>query len=257
MPRAATVRAVPTAGSVMRPAHVRMSLVLTFSLLGTAALSCRGVRTTTRPYHEPPPPGLAPTVLDYVETDAFDALFESALTNQDPVILVQTATSQPDWGPRLNAWIAAWNRGGKVVDGPRGRVRMQAPVVPSAVNAETLHEFRLLVDDLMTRVEDVARRGSSWWAEERTQRRRIDLLKPYSLRFHLDDDKKIQLVLFNGMYSRYYRQFMESMSMRDADEPEEWTRTMKCSLCRRLVRGVTAQRTRVRSAEDEEQHPGE
>jgi hypothetical protein len=216
-------------------------------LLCAGVLSCRSTRTT-RPYREPPPSELSPTVLDYVEADGFDALFESALTNRDPVILIQTATSRPDWGPRLNAWIAAWNRGGRVADGPRARG--QAPVT---VNGETLREFRLLVDDLLTRAEDAARRGSSWWAEERTQRRRIDLLRPYSLRFHLDGDGKIQLVFFNGMYSRYYRRFMESMAMGESDEPEEWTRAVQCSHCKGLLKGQTAQRTRARSGEGEEQ----
>jgi hypothetical protein len=172
---------------------------------------------------------------------------ESALVNQDPVILIQTETAQPDWGPRLNAWIAAWNRGGKVVDEPRMRVRMQSPLSPSAVNGETLHEFRLLVDDLMTRVDDLAKRGSSWWAEERTQRRRIELLKPYSLRFHLDGDQKIQLIFFNGRYARYYRQIMDTMPVTASDDMCEWSRDVTCSHCKREVLGSTAQRTRIRS----------
>ncbi len=222
----------------------RRWLVLALPLLCVSILSCRGARTT-RPYHAPPPPDLKPTIIDYVEKDAFDRVFESALVNQDPVILVQTGASQPDWGPRLNAWIAAWNRGGKVVEGPHSRAHMQAPL--PTVNADTIREFRLLIDDLMKRVDDLALRGSSWWAEERTQRRRIALLKPYSLRFHLDEDKHIQLIFFNGEYSRHYREFMESMSLRDADEAEEWCRDVKCSCCKGEVKGTTAQMTRVRS----------
>jgi hypothetical protein len=222
--------------------------VLAIPLLCASTLSCRATRTT-RPYHEPPPPDIKPTVIDYVETDAFDRVFESALTNQDPVILVQTDAARPDWGPRLNAWIAAWNRGGKVVDGPRGRARMQAPL--PTVNADTIREFRLLVDDLMKRVDDLALRGSSWWAEERTQRRRIALLKPYSLRFHLDEDKKIRLIFFNGEYSRYYREIMDSMALRNPDEPPEWSRDMTCSGCKQRLRGSTAQRTRVREDAEE------
>ena len=105
---------------------------------------------------------------------------------------------------------------------------------------------RLLIDDLMKRVDDLALRGSSWWAEERTQRRRIALLKPYSLRFHLDEDKKIRLIFFNGEYSRHYREIMESIALRDPDEAEEWCRDMTCSGCKETVRGSTAQRTRCR-----------
>src|SRR2546430_407138 len=44
----------------------------------------------TRPYREPPPPGVQSTIIDYVDADGFDALFESALTNQDPVIDIRT-----------------------------------------------------------------------------------------------------------------------------------------------------------------------
>jgi hypothetical protein len=226
--------------------RTRRWFVLTLPLLCAAALSCRGIRNT-RPYRQPPPPEVQPIVLPYTEEDAFDVLFETALVNQDPVILIQTDTSRPDWGPRLNAWIAAWNRGGKVVEEPSVKARMQAPLLPATVNGETLREFRLLVDDLMTRVEDLARRGSSWWAEERTQRRRIDLLKPYSLRFHMDENQKIQLIFFNGMYSRYYRQFLESLAARTEEEPDEWTRAVQCSHCKKMVEGRTAQRVRVRS----------
>jgi hypothetical protein len=229
-------------------------VLLAVPLLCLSALSCRNTRTT-RPYHEPPPPDLKPTVLDYVETNAFDTLFESALTNQDPVILIQTDTSQPDWGPRLNAWIAAWNRGGKVVDEPRRKTRMQAPLAslaPAAINGDTVREFRLLIDDLMTRVEEAARRGSSWWSEERTQRGRIALLKPYSLRFHLDENQRIQLIFFNGLYSRYYRELMESVALPAQEEPEEWCRDVKCSCCGEKRNGTTAQRTRVRSGRPEE-----
>ncbi|HWG46829.1 MAG TPA: hypothetical protein VN688_28965 [Gemmataceae bacterium] len=222
-------------------------------LLCVSTLSCRNIRTT-RPYHEPPPPDIKPTIIDYVESNAFDTLFESALTNQDPVIVIQTDTSRPDWGPRLNAWIAAWNRGGKVVDEARRKVRMQAPLgalAPTAINGETVREFRLLIDDLMTRVEEAARRGSSWWSEERTQRGRIALLKPYSLRFHLDENQQIQLIFFNGRYSRYYTELMESMAVRVREEPDEWCRDVKCSCCPERRTGTTAQRTRVRSEREE------
>jgi hypothetical protein len=230
----------------MRRNPKRRWLLLTLSLFCVAVAGCRSTRTT-RPYREPPPPDIRATVIDYVETDAFDEFFESALTNQDPVIVIQTGATQPDWGARLNAWLAAWNRGGKVVDEPGRRVRLQSPLSPVTVNGETLREFRLLIDDLMKRVEDAARRGSSWWAVERIQRRRIALLKPYSLRFHLDEDKKIQLIFFNGMYSRYYREFMDSMSMSDPDEPAEWTRAVQCSHCTGEVKGKTMQRMRARS----------
>lgn len=234
--------------------RTRLWLVLLLSLICAASLSCRSGRNT-RPYREPPPPDLQPVVLPSTEEDAFDVLLETALINQEPVILIQTETSRPDWGPRLNAWIAAWNRGGKVVDGPSVKARMQAPLLPATVNGETLREFRLLVDDLMTRVEDLARRGSSWWAEERTQRRRIDLLRSYSLRFHLDENKNIQLIFFNGRYAEYYRRMMDSMAVHATDDSQEWSRDVTCSLCKKAVEGQTMQRTRVRSTKPEGRMP--
>jgi hypothetical protein len=232
----------------MREKRRRRWLALVLPLLCLAALSCRNSRNV-RTYHAPPPPDIKPTVLQYVETDAFDEMFETLLINQEPAILIQTETSKPDWGPRLNAWIAAWNRGGKVVDGPRRRVRLQAPLSPTVVNGETVREFRLLVADLMTRVEDVARRGSSWWAEERIQRRRIELLKPYSLRFHLDENQKVQLLFFNGRYARYYQEMMDAMAMSAAEDTEGWSRDVTCSHCKGKVPGMTVQRTRTRSEE--------
>jgi hypothetical protein len=148
----------------------------------------------------------------------------------------------------LNAWIAAWNQGGKVVDEPQRRFRMQAPVGalgPSVVNGDTVREFRLLVADLMTRTEDLARLGSSWWTEERIQRRRIELLKPYSLRFHLDENQKIQLLFFNGRYARYYQEVMDAMAMNAEEDTEGWSRAVTCSHCKGKLPGMTLQRRRV------------
>jgi hypothetical protein len=213
-------------------------------LLCLSALSCRNSRNV-RTYHAPPPSDIKPTVLQYAETDAFDELFETVLTNEDPVILIQTDTSRPDWGPRLNAWLATWNQGGKVVDEPRRRVRMQGPLASSAVNGETIREFRLLVDDLMTRVEDLARRGSSWWSEERTQRRRVELLRPYSLRFHMDENQKIQLIFFNGRYARYYQDVMDAMALGAGEDADGWSRALTCSHCKGKAPVTIIQRTRA------------
>lgn len=195
-------------------------------VLVLAALSCR---TPPRPYVEPPPPGVRPTTIDYTDTDGFDALFETALVSQDPAILISTTHVQPDWGPRLNAWIAAWNRGGKVGPPPR-TVRGQAPSV--TVDGENLREFRLLIEGLMDRVEDIAARQSAWWAEERTLSHRVALLRPYNLRFHRDEEKRIQLIFFNGNYAPSYPDFMKAVVRAEGDEPMEWSRTMRCSWCR-------------------------
>jgi hypothetical protein len=172
------------------------------------------------------------TDIDYVDTDGFDELFESALVNQDPVIVIHTGKTKPDWDGRLNAWIAAWNRGGPVTTPLT--VRGQIPLPGVKLDEGTLREFRLLVGNLMDRVEELARDGTAWWAEERVRSRRVALLKPYDLRFHLGAEGDIDLVFFNGNYASYYPDFVQSLTgaTADADEPREWTRGFRCSRCK-------------------------
>ncbi len=205
--------------------------VLQFALIAplAASLACKG-SSDTRPYKEPPPPGLKPTTLQYADTEAFDALFETALTNQDPAILIKTNSRKPDWGGRLNAWIAAWNRGGKV-EGEAGTVRGQAPAI--VVDGDSIREFRLLVDDLMVRVEGLARVGSTWWMEERLRSKRVALLRPYNLRFHMDESGFIELIFFNGNYADSYPKFMEMLAASDDEGHAQWRRAVQCSHCKR------------------------
>jgi len=208
----------------------RCAYLLPLSLLVT--LSC-STSKPTRTYKEPPPPGIHSTTIAYADADAFDTLLESTLVNQDPVIVITTEYQKPEWGPRLDAWIAAWNRGGKVADGDGRRVRGQSPLSPVVVNEGSLKEFRLLIGGFMNRVEDLARGGSAWWAEEKVKSRRIALLRPYNLRFHLDEKGNIQLILFNGRYSQYYGEFMQSIAQADADHAETWQRQeVSCSRCK-------------------------
>jgi hypothetical protein len=214
----------------------RGALLAALSLLCFHGASCK--MRNTRPYHEPPPPDLQPVVITYVESSGFDTLFESQLVTETPVILVQTQADTPTWGPRLNAWIAAWNMGGRIDGtGRRGTARAQVPSGPATVNSETIREFRLLVDDLLGRVEALARAQASWWALERVRSRRVALLKPYNLRFHLDENKHIQLIFFNGRYSDYYDSFTRAMAaVSDEEEPGRWARIVTCSHCRRAWR---------------------
>ncbi len=231
----------------MLPNRLRSQYLAALLIACLTSLSCRSNRNV-RTYHAPPPPDIKPSVLQYVETDGFDELFETVLTSQDPLVVIQTGASQPDWGPRLNAWIAAWNRGGKVVDEPRRRVRMQAPLAalaPTVVNGDSVHEFRLLIADVLTSAEDLARRGSSWWIEERVRRHRVELLRPYSLRFHLDEENKIQLIFFNGKYARYYREMMQAMAMPAEEDEEGWSRMATCSRGKCAATARTAQRVRI------------
>jgi hypothetical protein len=206
--------------------------LVALALLAVIAAGCASSRST-RPYQEPPPPGLRPTRIDYVDSDGFDQLLESALVNQDPVIVIQTNTTRPDWGSRLNAWIAAWNRGGKVDAAGGPKVRGQAPGIPQVtVDGDSIREFRLLIESLMNRIDDHVQVGVSWWEEVRVRNRRVALLRPYNLRFHLGEDGNIQIILFNGRYAQYHRDFVRSITSPDLEDGDEWQRTYRCSECK-------------------------
>jgi hypothetical protein len=216
----------------MRTARMRR---IARAVLGMTLLVAGGCLTAprNRPYREPPPADIKTTRIDYVDTDAFDTLLETALTTQDPVILIQTTHQKPDWGGRLNGWIAAWNLGGKVdAANDRRTLRFQLGLSPVTVDAGSIREFRLLITDLMDRVEVLARDSSAWWAEERTRNRRVALLKPYNIRFNLDSDKNIQIIFFNGRYSEYYRDFMQGITGPEPEEPQGWVRGYTCSQCK-------------------------
>jgi hypothetical protein len=194
------------------------------ALVLVAGFGCRNPEPT-RPSRDVPPPDVLATTIDYADTDAFDALFESTLVNQDPVIVIRTAQPRPDWQGRLNAWIAAWNMGGKV----EGRTaRGQIP--PVGVNGDSIREFRLLVTALMDRVEELAKTGAGWWSEARLRNRRVELLRPYNLRFHVGDDGNIQLIFFNGRANGQYAEFVRRLTGDAAAGP--WARTFECSDCR-------------------------
>jgi hypothetical protein len=199
-------------------------------ILAALALGCVPLRQR----QESPPPDLRPTRIDYVDADAFDQLLESALVNEDPVILIQTTYAKPDWGPRLNAWIAAWNRGGRLSAADGRKARGLAPGFPQVVvDGDSIREFRLLIEGLMDRIEDRVKGGADWWEDVRVRNRRVALLLPYNLRFHLDEDGHIQLILFNGRYAPYHSQFVRSIAGPAADDGAgEWERTYHCSECK-------------------------
>jgi hypothetical protein len=205
-------------------------------VLGLALLGLASCRTPQAAPDGAPTPDLQPTVLDYVDSDGFDALLETALINQDPVIVVRTGRGKPDWEGRLNAWVAAWNRGAakpgrRAAGEPEPVARGQAPVPKVTVDGDSIREFRLLVAGLLDRVEDAASSHASWWAEERARSRRVSLLKPYSLRFHMGEDDLIQLVFFHGGYAGYYPRHMQLL-MRTTDMADtKWSRSLECSQC--------------------------
>jgi len=47
--------------------------------------------------------------------------------------------------------------------------------------------------------------------EERVRARRVALLAPYNLNFHLDGDGYIQLIFFNGRYADDYPAYLRSV----------------------------------------------
>ena len=185
-----------------------------------------GCRHTPKPTGEEKQAGWTPVVLEYVDTDGFDALLETALRNQDAAIVVKTGFERPEWGARLNAWLAAWNRGGRSRE---RKVRGQAPLPRVVIDGDSLREFRLLVNSLLDCAEDTARAGSSWYAQERERSRRIALLRPYNLRFHRDEDETIHLIFFHGKFADDYPRFVQELTR--SGKGGEWARTVECSEC--------------------------
>jgi hypothetical protein len=210
--------------------------VLGMVIIGLLALA--GCRITRQSQSERPAAALPiqPTIIQYVDSDGFDAVFETSLVNQDAAIIVRTEHEKPDWQGRLNAWIAAWNMGGK---GERRIARGQIPL-PGQIDADFLREFRLLVFGVVDRADELARSSSSWWQEERTRARRVTLLRRYNLRFHMGEDQRISLIFFNGDHSAQYRDFMATLTSADQ---VDWSRTLECSMCDKLKPGAAARLT--------------
>ena len=200
-------------------------------LASLALLPLVGSCSLTREARAPlpaPAAGVTPTTIDYVDADGFDLQLENALVNQDAAIVIRTTHTKPDWGDRLNAWIAAWNIAGRSATGEK--FRMQAPFVPKVVvDGDSIREFRLLIEGLMSRLDQRRQAGLAWLAEERMRNRRVQLLKPYNLRFHMDENGLIQIVLFNGRYADSYPAFVRSLAVED--DGEGWERKYVCSLC--------------------------
>ena len=87
----------------------RAAGILSLVLLGIVVAA--GCKMPGGKQVETPPAEFQANEITYVENDAFDAIFEASLVRQDPVIVVRTDFAKPEWGSRLNAWIAAWNKG--------------------------------------------------------------------------------------------------------------------------------------------------
>jgi hypothetical protein len=214
----------------MRPS-LAVALIALAVGSGCQATSRGGEETQTTVSARPPAnTNIGPNRIPYVDTDAFDTVFESALIHQDPLIIVQTQETKPEWGPRLNAWIAAWNAGARPPRARRG-VRGQIPTGPVTISGDSVREFRFLIDDLLDRVDSGVRGRSTWWAEERIKSRRIALLQPYNLRFHMDALGQIQLCFFHGAYATQYPDVMALLmpDLVEEDGPAGWVRGVVCS----------------------------
>jgi hypothetical protein len=194
-----------------------------------------GCRTPTP---DPAPPAAAarppqPVRVDYADTDAFDLLLETSLVNKHPVVVVQTGYEKPEWGPRLNEWVAAWNAGR-----PSSGLRARGQIPGVVVDGESIREFRLLVDDLMGRAEESARAGGHWWAERHMRDRRVALLRPYSLRFHLGPDGRIQLIFFHGDYAAQHKAVVRAVADPAGEETLDWFPGYCCSVARVRATGA-------------------
>lgn len=173
---------------------------------------------------------LSPVYVDYTDTDGFDAQFEASLVGRSPVVIVRTETTRPDWEGRLNAWIAAWNQGGRSRE---RKMRGQSPIGKLPLDSDSIKELRLLIDGLLNRVEAVAQGSAAWYADRRERNRRIALLAPYSLRFHRDGDGPIHLVFFHGDHAAHYPKFLQWIMKSAEPMQEEWTRAVECSHCKK------------------------
>ena len=147
------------------------------------------------------------TVVEYIDSEAFDGLLEAAINRQDSIIVVQTASTKPDWQGRLNAWIAAWNEGGRVQKNEGLLLSaVQIAKVSFAANASTVSvielppdtakETRKLIQGEIDRIERLARDGVGWWKDEKKKSKRIDLLKPYLFIFEKDAANNYQIIFF-------------------------------------------------------------
>jgi hypothetical protein len=206
-----------------------LATVLLMLMVGCQSSTTRPEGPTAREM-----PDLTPVLIDYIDTEGFDAVLEAALVDQAPVIVIQTTHRVPDWEGRLNAWIAAWNRTAR---NRSKTMRGQLPLTKLPLDADSLGELRKLAEGLLDRVDAAAERNATWWANERERSRRIGLMKSYNLRFHREGDSPIRLILFHGSYASYYPQFMRQL-MREPQMPEEtWSRTVECSRCDRADQG--------------------
>jgi hypothetical protein len=182
--------------------------VIVAGLLSLSLVGC-GSNSPSRP--DKPSPSeddrKSATVIDYVDSDAFDGLLEAAINRQDSIIVVQTASTKPDWQGRLNAWIAAWNAGGKVqkdeglwLKNVRIMSEATAPnaskVVVVELPPDTAAEARKLVQGEIDRIERLAREGVDWWKDERTKAKRVESLRPYLFIFEKDANKQYQVIFY-------------------------------------------------------------
>jgi hypothetical protein len=163
-------------------------------------LVCLAGCSVERTYRPPPPPNFRCKEVPFQDTPAFDGLLESYLTNREPAVCIVLDTPAPDWPPRLVAWMKAYQAGGKV-RAPAGKGGLDA-LLWLATGGQTPTESRLLLENLLDRLDRAAVSAAAWWADEAERRRRIDLLRPYLLDAERDPghNGNYVIVLYNGHY---------------------------------------------------------
>jgi hypothetical protein len=209
----------------------RSTIALVAMVVSLAGFGCESLRLARRPAMEPRLGEFRSTYIDYVDTESFDLRFENSLLNRDAVITIRTPNDKPDWTGRLNAWIAAWNMG-KGADLRRSRGQFPVP----SIDGDTLREFRLLVDSVVNRAEDASKASVQWFRDEKKRSYRMELLKPYNLRFHMNTDGHIHVIFFHGAYANQYQEFVSNLT--ECDEAEPWTRTVCYSRCKKMAQIV-------------------
>ncbi len=153
-----------------------------------------------RSYQPPPPPGYPWLDVPYSDSEAFDTLLDCYLQAGKPAIRIVLDTKEPDWLPRMNAWLKAYQAGGQVRQ-PTGKGGLDS-LLWLAGMAQTPSDARQLLETAFDHLETYVKAGLAWWNDEQQRRRRIDLLKPYNLDAVRESRRgdKYSILLCNGRY---------------------------------------------------------
>ena len=102
------------------------------------------------------------------------------------------------------------------------------------VDGDSIREFRLLVNSLMNRVDDVARQARTGLSRNAPFRGAWRCSSLTICNSSWTSRARSNLVFFHGDYARYYPGFMRKLKHTD-EEIESWSRTFDCAQCKRMV----------------------